>query len=79
MAEPGYKVTIQQDFFTLDGEKQIPKCRQKSIEMYKPKYWDDVTRIYSASIIPGRVLSVKVSLDFGAFPIQFDEIDDPFY
>ena len=46
VAEPGYKVTIQQDFFTLggDGETQIPKCRQKSIEMYKPKFWDDVTR-----------------------------------
>ena len=37
VAEPGYKVTIQQDFFKLSGEHEIPQSRQRSIEMYKPK------------------------------------------
>ena len=62
MAEPGYKVTIQQDFFVYDAERQlIPKSRQKCIEMYKPKQWEDVTRQYEDSVSSGMV-SIKVEV-----------------
>jgi len=60
VAEPGYKVTVQQDFFKMSGEHEIPQSRQRSIEMYKPKRWEDVTRIPSRGLSPGVVVSIKV-------------------
>ena len=79
VAEPGYKVTVQQDFFKLEGPNQvilimssllkiivssfqIPRSRQRAIEMYRPKYWDDVTRLDTGAHRPGSVLSVRVEV-----------------
>ena len=62
MAEPGYKVTIQQDFLVYDSERQlIPKSRHKSIEMYKPRVWEDVTR-YEEEEVGGGVVCLKVEV-----------------
>ena len=62
VAEPGYKVTIQQDFLVYDSERQlIPRSRHKSIEMYKPRVWEDVTR-YEEEEVGGGVVSLKVEV-----------------
>jgi len=61
VAEPGYKVTIQQDFFTMSGVHQVPKCRQRSIEMFKPNRWEDMTRL-PTTLTPGVVVSIKVEV-----------------
>ena len=41
---------------------QIPRSRQRAIEMYRPKYWDDVTRLDTGAHRPGSVLSVRVEV-----------------
>ena len=62
VAEPGYKVTIQQDFLVFDSERQlIPRSRHKSIEMYKPRVWEDVTR-YEEEEVGGGVVCLKVEV-----------------
>ena len=55
-------MTVQQDFFKLEGPNQIPRSRQRAIEMYRPKYWDDVTRLDTGAHRPGSVLSVRVEV-----------------
>ena len=87
MAEPGYKVTITQDFYSsLPGPR--PRTRQRSIgryiyniynypdvyiniyniynistEMFRPKQWEDLTRIQPQMLAPGTVISAKVILE----------------
>ena len=72
VTDPGYKVTIEQDFFTLSGEKVVPKSRQKSIEMFKPKQWKDQTKIQPGTSLVGSV--VKVRLEVG--PIDKEAKED---
>jgi len=62
VTDPGYKVTIEQDFFTLAGQKAIPKSRQKSIEMFKPKHWKDQTNIQFRSNLAGTVIKVRLEV-----------------
>merc|ERR1719336_2407956 len=61
VAEPGYKVTITQDFYSsLPGPR--PRTRQRSIEMFRPKQWEDLTRIQPQMLAPGTVISAKVEV-----------------
>jgi len=62
VTEPGYKVTIEQDFSTLSGGKIVPKSRQKSIEMFKPKEWKDQTNLQIRSSLAGTVLKVRMEV-----------------
>ena len=62
MTDPGYKVTIEQDFFALVGDKVVPKSRQKSIEMFKPKQWKDQTNLQFRTNLAGTVIKVKVEV-----------------
>jgi len=66
VAEPGLKVTIQQDYFLAEeeGGKTNPRTRRKSVEMFKSKQWVDG----SASLAIGETFSgrvVKVRLEVG--------------
>lgn len=62
VTDPGYKVTIEQDFSTLSGGKVVPKSRQKSIEMFKPKQWKDLTNLQSRTNLAGTVVKVRVEV-----------------
>ena len=62
MTDPGFKVTIQQDFFSLAGGEIVPKSRQKSIEMYKPKQWKDQTNLQFRSNLAGTVIKVRIEV-----------------
>jgi len=62
VTDPGYKVTIEQDFSTISGGKVVPKSRQKSIEMFKPKQWKDLTNLQSRTNLAGTVLKVKLEV-----------------
>lgn len=67
VAEPGLKVTIQQDYFLAEeGVKSgvNPRTRRKSVEMFKSKQWVDS----SASLAVGETFAgrvVKVRLEVG--------------
>eukprot|EP00090_Calanus_glacialis_P044015 TRINITY_DN7816_c0_g1_i2.p1 TRINITY_DN7816_c0_g1~~TRINITY_DN7816_c0_g1_i2.p1 ORF type:complete len:471 (-),score=139.23 TRINITY_DN7816_c0_g1_i2:321-1733(-) len=62
VADPGFKVTIQQDFFSLAGGEIVPKSRQKSIEMFKPKQWKDQTNLQFRSNLAGTVIKVRIEV-----------------
>ena len=59
---PGCKVTIQQDFFMVRGAKSFPKMRRKSMEMYKPQSWTDITNYNFSRNLAGTVMKINVEV-----------------
>ena len=41
---------------------QVPRSRQRAVEMYRPRYWDDVTQLDTGHLRPGSVLSVRLEV-----------------